>query len=149
MKSTKPIYKTLKVQLDDGSSVQIKRCSLENTDTLLQLQDELLEYYVQCSGFIGEIITKDPVREKLTAMCNILPVVTTGGKEEFLKFEEISDNWEQLITLFFNGSLNDDRELENVTTSSKVSALHFFPYLQMLQKHVAEKEKEDSVKAKE
>lgn len=146
--STKPSYKTQKVALDNGSSVQIKRCSLTNTDTLLQLQDELLEAYVECSGFIGEIIAKEPIREKLAAMCNILPIVSSTAKEEFLKFEDICDNWEQLVVLFFNGSLNDDRELENVTTASKVSQLHFFPYLTILQKHVAEKEKQDSAKAK-
>jgi hypothetical protein len=68
--------------------------------------------------------------------------------KEFLKFEDICDNWEQLVVLFFNGSLNEERELENVTTPSKVSQLHFFPYLTILQKHVAEKEKQDSRKVK-
>jgi hypothetical protein len=148
MKSTKPSYKTLRVQLDDGSSVQIKRCTLENTEILLQLQDELLEFYVSCNGFIGEIITKPVVRERLEAMCNILPTVNVSGKDEFLKFDDISDNWEQLILLFFNGSLNDERELENITNPSKVSQLHFFPYVQILQKYVNAKEEQDKGKVK-
>lgn len=141
--SKKPAYKTVRVTLDNGSSVNIKRCSLENTDTLLELQDELLEYYVKCNGYIGEIITDSVVREKLSAMCNILPIVSTSKDETYLDFEDIQDNWEQLVTLFFNGSLNEDRELENVTTPSKVSQLHFFPYVSLMQKHVEEKEKED------
>jgi hypothetical protein len=143
-KPTKPMYKTLKVMLDNGSTVQIKRCTLENLDTLLNLQDELLERYVRSNGYIGEFITDESVRANLLSMCNLLPIVSTKDPIEYLDFTTIEDNWEQLILLFFNGSLNEDsRELDNVTTASLVSQLHFFPYLTMLQKHVEQKAKEE------
>lgn len=144
-KTNKPTYKTLRVKQDDGSEVVVKRCTLEHTQTLLELQDELLEDYARCNGAIGEIIAKPEVRTRLQTVCNLLPIVNAKEPTEYLDFEKIQDNWEQLIVLFFNGSLNDDRQLVDVTTPSKVSELHFFPYVQMLQKHVealeAEKDK--------
>lgn len=149
-KTTKPMYKTLRVKLDDGSEVVVKRCTLENTQTLLEIQDELLEDYARCNGSIGEIIAKEAVRGRLQTMCNLLPLVSSKDPVEYLEFEKIQDNWEQLIVLFFNGSLTEDRQLTDVTTPSKVSELHFFPYVQMLQKHVeAMAEEKDKSKKKD
>jgi hypothetical protein len=150
VKPNKPMYKTLRVKLDDGSEVVVKRCTLQNTQMLLELQDELLEDYARCNGAIGEIIAKEEVRTRLQTVCNLLPIVSTKEPIEYLDFEKIQDNWEQLVVLFFNGSLNDDRQLVDVTTPSKISELHFFPYVQMLQKHVEimteEKEKTNAKK---
>jgi hypothetical protein len=115
-KTNKPAYKTLRVKLDDGTEVVVKRCTLENTQVLLELQDELLEDYARCNGAIGEIIAKPEVRTRLQTVCNLLPLVNAKDPAEFLDFEKIQDNWEQLIVLFFNGSLNDDRQLVDVTT---------------------------------
>lgn len=146
-RSMKPSYKTIKVKYDDGTEVQVKRCSLEDTATLLELQDSLLEAYVKCNGAVGELLYRTDIRDSLTTMCNMLPIVSTKESNEFLDFSRIEENWEQLVLLFFNGSLDEDRELRDASVPGHVSQLHFFGYVRMIQKHV-ESEKEANEKEK-
>lgn len=132
-KYQKPQYKTESIKLDNGSTVQIQRTPLANLDLLLDLQDKLLEQYIACDGNIGMLFKDEQVVNDLTIACNLLPIV---GKDETLQFEDICENWEQIILLFFNGGLNPDTRRTDNIMPSRVSQLHFLPFGEMLMKHV-------------
>lgn len=139
--SLKPMYKTLKVTKDDGTVVEISRAAIDDYDTVLAIQDRLLEKYMEADLAFGQVISDPDVRSDLSTLCSVLPIVSAKNNPEksYLNFNDICDNWEQLIKLFFNGSLNEDtRELENLTPSL-VSNLHFLPYGQMWNKHLTQK----------
>lgn len=141
----KPQYKPEKVVKDDGTVVNICRCSFADTDTLLQIQDRLVEAYVKCDGAIGAIIGNEETQADLRSICSLLPLEqkTKGGEVQYLDFDDISDNWEQLVALFFNGSIDQNTRNVPDLAPSKVSQLHFLPYAQMIKKHIkAQQEKE-------
>lgn len=136
----KPTYKTEKIKKDDGSIVEVTRVALADQDTCLDLLDKLLHKYILADGAIGEIITDEELRSELKTLCSLLPIVNSKSAEQtYLDFDSISDNWEQLITLFFNGALNEDtREVKDVTPS-RIGQLHFFPFLKNFKIHLAER----------
>lgn len=140
---TKPQYKTEKVVKDDGTVVQIRRCNLKDLDLLLEIQDRLLKRYVEEEGALGKLMSDEAVRSDLTTACSLLPLAdkTKTGEDQYLDFEDIQDNWEQLVVLFFNGSFDEDTRTSPTLLPSKVSNLHFFPYLEMLRTHLKEIEK--------
>jgi hypothetical protein len=148
---SRPSYKTEKVVYDDGKVVNIMRCAAEDMDKLMDLQDKLVERYVMADGAIGKYFTseyRDDLEADLRAICSIIPLVekTKSGETQYLDYDLIKENWEQLISLFFNGDINE--ESRNLTSMSpcKISQLHFLPYMEMWNKYLAilkeEKEKE-------
>lgn len=132
-KYKKPQYKTEKVILDSGEKVDICRTALANLELLLEIQDRLLAAYVECDGSMYKLMTNPEIISDLTTICSLLPIV---GKSETLSFEAIQDNWEQLVVLFFNSGYDIDSRQTNTVLPSKVSQLHFLPYMEMLQKHL-------------
>jgi hypothetical protein len=136
----KPQYKTLPVTKDDGTVVNVTRVALKDLETLLELQEKLLTKYVEADGSFGQLMSDSDLIADLTSICSLLPLVEKSkGETQYLNFEDIQDNWEQLITLFFNSGLDvETREAGNVLPSS-VSQLHFFPYMQIIQRLVQEK----------
>ena len=139
----KPSYKTETVKKDDGTIIQIGRVALSDLDTLLEIQDWLVYKYIESDGAIGKFIADPELRSKLQTLCSLLPIIGSKNVEqEYLNFEDISENWEQLILLFFNGQINMENRQVNDISPSKVSQLHFLPYNEMMLKHLNQKRKE-------
>lgn len=139
----RPQTNSVEVLLDTGKVVQITRTALSNMDRLLQLQEQLIKMYINCDGAIGSIIASDEAVSALTELCSLLPVKDDKAP---LDYETIKDNWEQTILLFFNGGLDlDTREVsgDNILVPSKVSSLHFFPYVPIIRKYALLKQKEE------
>jgi len=139
---SKPSYNTLKVTLDNGSVVDIGRAALADMDQLLEIQDRLINKYIELDGAFGSIITDPEIRSDLTIACSLLPIISSKNTEQkHLEFSDIEDNWEQLITLFFNSALDHNtREISDVS-ASKVSQLHFLPYNKIANQALQEKRK--------
>jgi hypothetical protein len=139
----KPSISTIDVTLDSGKVVKIGRCALAKMDTLLEAQSSLIEAYIECDGAVGAILMDSDVIATLTLMCSVLPIHDT---DEFLKYEDICQNWEQLVLLFFNGGLNPTtREVssENILNPSWVASLHFLPYVSEIKKFARAKRKKE------
>lgn len=134
VKMKKPQYNTLAVTKDDGSVVQVKRTTLDNLQTLIELQDKLIEAFITYEASMGEILLDEEARSSLEAICGLLPVV--GKDNEYLEFKDIQENWEQLIVLFFHGGYDTERRELGTVKPSKVSDLHFLRYGEMLVKHL-------------
>lgn len=142
--------KPLEVVKDDGTVVKVRRCSVNDLELLTTLQDRLLGRYIEEDGAFGTIILDPSVQADLTTVCSLLPLEQKiKGETEYLKYEDIKDNWEQLILLFFNGSF--DYEVGDVTdvSTSLVSKYHFLPYGKMLRNHLAQVEKDQKEKEKD
>lgn len=146
MTSTKkPQYTTEKVTRDDGTVVNVCRCAFADMSTMLEIVDRLVEAYVMADGAIGEIISKPEVIADLQSICSLLPLEqkTKTGEVQYLQFEDISENWEQLIYLFFNGSIiKETREVKDIS-APRISQLHFLPYERLFRKHMKIKLKLD------
>ena len=150
----KPQYTTEKVVKDDGTVVSVCRCSFADMSTLLEIIERLVEAYVMCDGAIGEIISKPDIQADLKSVCSLLPLEqkTKSGEVQYLDFEDISENWEQIIYLFFNGSINKDTREVTEISSPRISQLHFLPFERILRKHIKtkiekDKEREESEKS--
>ena len=140
----KPDHNSISVTLDSGKVVYITRTALANVESLLALQEKLVELYMECDTAIGSIITDDETVAVLTELCNLLPI---KGTDETLNYDDIKENWEQTILLFFNGGLDvATREVtfDKILTASKVASLHFAPYRAYVKKYadqIQEREK--------
>lgn len=144
----KPQYNTLAVKKDDGTTVQVGRVALKDLDTLLNLQEKLIRAYVDVNGAIGQIMADEDITSVLASICSLIPVVEKkGGEVVYLDYTEISENWEQLIVLFFNGGLNLDTRAADDVLPSQISQLHFFPYMDLINKEI-ERVKEEKSKRK-
>jgi len=137
-KTKKPTYKTEKVLKDDGTLIYIKRCSLDNMELLMETQERLIGHLLESDGEVGMLFTKPEVIVDLKAICSILPVVS--NKEEYLDYEDIQENWEQLIKLFFTDGLDEDSRIMKEVSPSRVSNLHFLPYMKTLRTLAQERE---------
>jgi hypothetical protein len=130
-KLNKPSYQTLEVLLDDGKKVRIKRVPQSDLKQLITLQDELLGLYIKADGALAELLVDESVVEVIKQYVGLLPIEgqkTESGEQKYLNYDDISENWEQLTRLVFNGSLDEKtRNIEGVTPSL-VSNLHFLPY---------------------
>jgi hypothetical protein len=144
---SKPSYNTLKVTLDNGSIVDIGRAALADMDLLLEIQERLINKYIEYDGAFGSIITELEVRSDLTTICGLLPIISSKNVEQkYLNFNDICENWEQLITLFFNSALDiNTREISDVS-ASKVSQLHFLPFNRIANLALQEKRKKEKEK---
>lgn len=136
----KPQYKLIQIKLDTGTSVQIGRASLENIELLTELQDKLLDKYTQADGSIGPLLASDEeFVSNLRTACSVLPIV---GTDSYLDYDDIKENWEQLIVLFFNAGFDSDNRRHSSIVQPKVSELHFLPFVSQLNKYIARAEKE-------
>jgi hypothetical protein len=119
------------VLLDDGKKVRIKRVPQSDLKQLITLQDELLGLYIKADGALAELLVDESVVEVIRQYIGLLPIEgqkTESGEQKYLNYDDISENWEQLTRLVFNGSLDEKtRNIEGVTPSL-VSNLHFLPY---------------------
>lgn len=148
----KPVYDDVQVQLNNGRTVTIGRCSLENYSRVSELQDMLLGKFFDCDAQIGILLSDNDTRALLDELCSYLPIKGNKGTNNdtlFLSLEDIDEDWEQLIVLFFHGNLLPDRTF-GTPLPSKISALHFLAYQTMMTNHVkrikkqlTEKEEED------
>ena len=139
--SKKVTYQTEKVTRDDGSIVNVSRCALKDMPTLLEVQERLVRAYVECDGAVGAIMAEPSVQADLATICSLLPIEPRpkSGEVTYLCFDDISANWEQLIYLFFNGSIDITNRNVPSISSSRIAALHFLPYDKMIKEILAEK----------
>lgn len=137
-KIVKPSYKTEKVYLDSGEVTYIKRCSTEDMETLMEIQERLLNHLVDSDGELGPVLINPEVISDLKTVCSILPIV--GKEDTYLDYEDIKENWEQLIKLFFTDGLNEDTRVITEIIPSKVSNLHFLGYMKTLRKIAQERQ---------
>lgn len=129
-KLSKPSYQTLEVKLDnDNKPVRIKRVPQSDLKQLITLQDELLGRYIQADGALAELLVDESIVTLIKQYIGLLPIDGYKADEQkYLDYDDISENWEQLTRLVFNGSLDEKtRNIEGVTPSL-VSNLHFLPY---------------------
>lgn len=130
-KLAKPSYQTLEIKLDNESKpVRIKRVPQSDLKQLIALQDELLGLYIKADGALAELLVDESVIELIKQYIGLLPIEgqKVEGEQKYLSYDDISENWEQLTRLVFNGSLDEKtRNIEGVTPSL-VSNLHFLPY---------------------
>jgi len=127
---SKPSYQTLEVKLDnDNKPVRIKRVPQSDLKQLITLQDELLGRYIQADGALAELLVDESIVTLIKQYIGLLPIDGYKADEQkYLDYDDISENWEQLTRLVFNGSLDEKtRNIEGVTPSL-VSNLHFLPY---------------------
>lgn len=148
--SIRPTYKTEKVVKDNGTVVYVGRATADNMDTLLDVLSRLGALYVKQDGAIGTALADPQVIADLELVCSLLPIVGSKAEQEYLSYDDIKENWEQLILLFFNGGLNTEtREMEDLV-AGKISSLHFLPVGKAMQKALdelrAEKLKEAEAK---
>lgn len=138
--SRKPSYKTEPITLDSGVVVQISRVALSDLDQVLDLQEQLIKAYVEVDGAIGKIINDPNIQSHLKTLCSLLPIVNPKATEpEYLDFDDISENWEQLVTLFFNGGFDPQTRSLKGIDPSRISLLHFLPYTELAGKYIEEK----------
>lgn len=140
--SSKPSYQTLEVLLDDGTKVRIKRTTQNNLKELITLQDELIGLYVNADAAIASLLCDDSAVAIIKQYIGLLPIEgkkTESGGQVYLDYDNISENWEQLVKLVFNGSLDEKtRNIEGVTPSL-VASLHFLPFETQRESHLHQK----------
>jgi hypothetical protein len=129
-KNLKPAYNTLALKTNSGATIQVKRTSTANLSRLMVLQEELLVEYVRTDGALGALLSDDLVVEKIREFLGLLPVV--GKEGEYLDYDLISENWEQLFTLVFNSAYDEEKRESIDVKPSLVSNLHFLPYPKMI-----------------
>lgn len=144
-KISKTSYTPLTVLTNEGTELKVKRCSVKDISTLIEIQERLVQAYVKTEGALGVLLSDESIQADLKSMCSLLPLETKkNGEVQYLEFESIEDSWEQIGYLFFNGSITaDNRELTDITPSG-VSNLHFLPYQKMLREAVQALVPEDS-----
>jgi len=125
-------YSTVKVVLDDGRTIQIKRCPAKDLETFLELMEALVKDYIVSEGSLLLMLAKPETVSNLETVCSLLPVA--GKEDEFLSYSDIQENWEQLVQLFFNRDLNAETRESKALEPGKIASLHFFPHIQVVQK---------------
>jgi hypothetical protein len=114
----KPSYQTLEIKLDNESKpVRIKRVPQSDLKQLIALQDELLGLYVRADGALAELLVDESVIELIKQYLGLLPIEgqkTESGEQKYLNYDDISENWEQLTRLVFNGSLDEKPAISKV-----------------------------------
>lgn len=129
-KNSKPAYNTLPIKTNSGTVIQIKRTSTANLSRLMVLQEELLGEYVKNDGALGAILSDDLTVEKIREFLSLLPIV--GKEDEYLDYDSICDNWEQLFKLVFNSAYDEETRESVDVKPSLISNLHFLPYPKMI-----------------
>ena len=129
--SNKPSYQTLEVVLDNGNKTRVRRTPQVNLKRLIELQGELVGKYLEVNGAISELLIQEDTVELIKEYLGLLPI--QGKDDEYLDYEDIKENWEQLVKLVFNGSINEKTREIDSTTEPEVSKLHFLPFQLQLQ----------------
>ncbi len=129
-KLNKPFYQTLEVKLDNESKpVRIRRVPQDDLKKLINLQDELLGLYIKADGALAELLVDESAVELIKQYIGMLPIEGQKSEEQkYLSYDDISENWEQLTRLVFNGSLDEKTRVIEGVTPSLVSNLHFLPF---------------------
>ena len=129
-KLNKPFYQTLEVKLDNESKpVRIRRVPQNDLKKLISLQDELLGLYIRADGALAELLVDESAVELIKQYIGMLPIEGQKSEEQkYLSYDDISENWEQLTRLVFNGSLDEKTRVIEGVTPSLVSNLHFLPF---------------------
>lgn len=135
----RPQYKLLPVRKDDGSVVNVARTPMAQMQELIDVQDRLLEKYVVADGALSTLLLQPDFVADLELACGLLPIA--GKEDEYLSFDDIKENWEQLVHLFFNSNFDTETRIHGSITQPKVSQLNFLPYSEILNKHLANKVK--------
>jgi hypothetical protein len=131
--SNKPSYQTLEVILDSGEKVRVRRTPQSNLKRLIELQGELVGKYLEVNGAISELFVQDDIVALIKEYLGLLPI--QGKDETYLDYEDLKENWEQLVRLVFNGSIDEKTRKVEGTTEPEVSKLHFLPFELQLQNH--------------
>jgi hypothetical protein len=129
-KLNKPFYQTLEVKLDNESKpVRIRRVPQDDLKKLISLQDALLGLYIRADGALAELLVDESAVELIKQYIGMLPIEGQKSEEQkYLSYDDISENWEQLTRLVFNGSLDEKTRVIEGVTPSLVSNLHFLPF---------------------
>ena len=135
---SKPSYQTLEVKLDNESKpVRIKRVPQSDLKQLITLQEELTGLYIRVDGALAELLVDDAALGLIKQYIGLLPIEgSKADDQKYLDYADISENWEQLTRLVFNGSLDEKtRNIEGVAPSL-VSNLHFLPFEAQREPHL-------------
>lgn len=139
----KPFYQTLEVKLDNQTKpVRVRRVPQEDVKKLISLQDELLKIYIEADGSLASILVDEYSVDLIKQFIGLLPIEgekTESGEQKFLNYDDISENWEQLVRLVFNGSLDEKTRNIDGVTPSLVSNLHFLPFETQRENHLHSK----------
>jgi hypothetical protein len=73
--ANKPTYKTEKVILDNGTSVEIKRVAMKDLSTFMEIQERLLKKYFEADGALIDLMTDSDSIADLATICSLLPIV--------------------------------------------------------------------------
>lgn len=107
-------YDDVIVVYDDKSERIVKRFSDENIDAFKDCTEKIITEFYANDFALRDILQDPEVELAFEQLCSIIPVVRKGfkssaGEVEYLDWEKIKHDYEQLIVLFCNASLKADR----------------------------------------
>lgn len=112
--------------MNNGKVVAVKRSSLKDLQTLIDLQESLLAKYIDQGGEgFAQLMLDEEFTSELAAFINLIPLADGLGN---LVFEEMNEDWEQLQQLVFNGNYTVDTQAVMNLTPSLFSKLNFLPF---------------------
>ncbi len=117
------IQRTEKLTYNDGSSVFVKRVPRAQLADLQELQEQLLEYYVNANLSFAALIMDDNAYAIMGNIFSMLP--TLDGTP--VDFSRLEDDYEQLARFFCSRSIKDDGTYEKLEPSV-LASLHHFDY---------------------
>ena len=116
-------YNDVKVYYSDSTEVICKPVSNENIDVFRNCIQTIVTSFYRNDGAIRDCLSDEEVANAFESACSVIPVKNVKSKSDevqYLEWEKIKDNYEQLIVLFCNSSLKPDRSYD---TSSYKSGL--------------------------
>ncbi|PLS68535.1 MAG: hypothetical protein CV045_07420 [Cyanobacteria bacterium M5B4] len=135
-------FNNIEVVYSNSHKYHINRVSNENFQSFAELLEKITIQYYKYDGAIGEMLQVPEIVEDFENLCSIIPVKKVqGGKigkeEEFLDWEMIRDNWEQLVILFCNSGLTEDRDATPIAPPL-LAKLNFLSTSKWVQKVVSQ-----------
>lgn len=121
--TTKKIQRTEKLTYNDGSVVFVTRVGRAQLTYLQELQDQLLEYYVNGNLSFAALMMNDEAYAIMDTIFSMLP--TVDGKP--VDFSKLEDDYEQLARFFCSKGVQNDGTQEQLEISV-LGALHHFDY---------------------
>ncbi|MCA6430291.1 MAG: hypothetical protein IM613_12730 [Cytophagales bacterium] len=123
MSLTKKIQRTEKLTYNDGSVVLVTRVPRAQLSYLQELQEQLLEYYVNGNLSFAALMMNDEAYAIMDTIFSMLP--TVDGKP--VDFSKLEDDYEQLARFFCSGGVKSDGSQDQLEVSV-LSSLHHFNY---------------------